>query len=116
MNLVQLNNKANNANGNNVANNHTDAAVPNSVSTTSDLHSVTMMMPKTTTGSANPSTSGRQQQQLARTASRQQQQQLRRRNKPNSLGVQIDESCRILFPVNFLAFNIFYWWYYLYYC
>lgn len=32
-----------------------------------------------------------------------------------SMGVRIDEACRILFPLNFLCFNIFYWWYYLYY-
>ncbi|XP_040582791.1 glycine receptor subunit beta-type 4-like [Lepeophtheirus salmonis] len=31
------------------------------------------------------------------------------------IGVKIDESCRILFPLNFLIFNIFYWTYYLYY-
>ena len=32
-----------------------------------------------------------------------------------SYALKFDESCRILFPLNFLCFNIFYWWYYLYY-
>ena len=32
-----------------------------------------------------------------------------------SMAVKFDESCRILFPLNFLCFNIFYWVYYLYY-
>lgn len=35
--------------------------------------------------------------------------------KAVSLGVRVDESCRILFPLNFLGFNVLYWWYYLYY-
>ncbi len=36
------------------------------------------------------------------------------RRSPLSLGLRVDEACRILFPLNFLCFNIFYWWYYLY--
>lgn len=34
---------------------------------------------------------------------------------PLSLAIRIDEACRVLFPLNFLCFNIFYWFYYLYY-
>eukprot|EP00094_Tigriopus_californicus_P005255 TCALIF_05065-PA protein Name:"Similar to GLRA2 Glycine receptor subunit alpha-2 (Homo sapiens)" AED:0.17 eAED:0.17 QI:0/0.71/0.62/0.87/0.57/0.75/8/331/433 len=32
-----------------------------------------------------------------------------------SCGIRFDESCRVLFPSLFICFNIFYWWYYLYY-
>ena len=39
----------------------------------------------------------------------------RPKSAPVSMGVRIDEACRVLFPLNFLCFNIFYWWYYLYY-
>lgn len=30
-------------------------------------------------------------------------------------GVKVDEACRVLFPLNFVMFNVLYWWYYLYY-
>ncbi len=33
---------------------------------------------------------------------------------PLSVGLRVDEACRVLFPLNFLCFNILYWWYYLY--
>merc|ERR1719499_2199156 len=27
-------------------------------------------------------------------------------------GLRIDEACRVLFPLNFICFNVIYWWYY----
>ena len=32
-----------------------------------------------------------------------------------NLGIRIDQICRMLFPFNFILFNVFYWGYYLNY-
>jgi hypothetical protein len=32
-----------------------------------------------------------------------------------NLGIRIDAICRVLFPFNFILFNVFYWGYYLNY-
>jgi len=39
----------------------------------------------------------------------------RMRARTLSLGLKVDEACRVLFPLNFLIFNVLYWWYYLVY-